>query len=276
MELSYRIKDWDQIFETAETRKLENLRWVPTPNKHDGLGYRTIAAERDRSDLFAAWNLILQIASKARRGERGRLTRDGRPMTARDMALMTGFPEAIFARALTFFSETVQWLVAEGGRDISATAADPESNPGESPARPADPPASPASSPAEGKEGNGKNRMEGKGVATATESEQVVAAWNAEASLSGVRNLSPDRGRALKARLSESFFCEHYAAGIKKIAKSAFCTGNNQNGWKATFDWLLQPGTLTKVMEGKYDGGARQPARTVPLRQGERPPVLGE
>jgi hypothetical protein len=108
----YCIRDWDTIYETAETRKLENLRWVATPNKHDGLGYRRITSQKNACELFAAWNLLIQIASKGRKGCRGKLIRDGRPMDSADMALVTGFPKSIFDRALEFFSNPTQgWLV---------------------------------------------------------------------------------------------------------------------------------------------------------------------
>lgn len=150
----YKVARWDSIYETAETRKLENLRWVPMPNKLDGLGLRRVAAHRDRCDLFAAWVLLVEIASKGRRGERGTLSRDGEPLSADDLALMTGFPSSIFDKALAFFSDPKQgWLAVEAG---------------ESPARPADSPAHAASSPAvwkgrEGMEGNEKNGIEQKG-----------------------------------------------------------------------------------------------------------------
>jgi hypothetical protein len=108
----YRIRDWDTVYETAETRKLENLRWVPTPNKHDGLGFRRVTGQKNACELFAAWNLLIQIASKGRKGCRGKLMRDGRALDASDMALMTGFPKPVFDKALQFFSDPIQgWLV---------------------------------------------------------------------------------------------------------------------------------------------------------------------
>lgn len=38
-----------------------------------------------------------------------------------------------------------------------------------------------------------------------------------------------------------------------RISTSDFCRGKNERGWVATFDWLLQPDTAIKVLEGKYD-----------------------
>lgn len=110
----YRIADWDRLFESDETRKRESLRWVPTPNKHDGLGFRRVAAQRDGCVIFAAWNLMLQIASKGRRGQRGALSRDGVALTAEDMGVMTGFPSASFERAISFLSDPkVGWIVPD-------------------------------------------------------------------------------------------------------------------------------------------------------------------
>lgn len=40
---------------------------------------------------------------------------------------------------------------------------------------------------------------------------------------------------------------------IQRMSESDFCNGKNNTGWKATFDFLLQPETWLKVNEGKYD-----------------------
>ena len=41
---------------------------------------------------------------------------------------------------------------------------------------------------------------------------------------------------------------------FEKINASAFCTGNNDRGWKADFDWFFTNGNnWVKVSEGKYD-----------------------
>lgn len=110
----YRIARWNEIYETHETRKLVRLNWVPVPNKHDGLGYRTVAAEKDGAALFGAWNLILQVASKSDRTHRGTLIRGDTPLTAASLAIITGFPERLFQRALSYFSQhSIGWLLAE-------------------------------------------------------------------------------------------------------------------------------------------------------------------
>lgn len=109
----YRIRDWNDNFETHETRKLKSLDWTRLPNKQDGLGFRRIAAHPRRVELFCAWTLIVQVASKSPRDQRGQLIRDNLPLSPGDLSVITGFPEEIFEVAFSFFSEpNVGWLVA--------------------------------------------------------------------------------------------------------------------------------------------------------------------
>lgn len=110
----YSITNWDGIYENHETRKLDNLRWIPQPNKHDGLGFRRMAQHKDAAELLAAWTLIVQVASKGSKGRRGNLERDGVPLSASDLAMITGFPERIFTRAFDFFTQPQSgWLKVE-------------------------------------------------------------------------------------------------------------------------------------------------------------------
>lgn len=149
---AYRIKNWASNFETSETRKLENLRWVPTPNKHDGLGYRKLASKKNACELFSAWNLMLQVASKGEKNERGWLKRESFALNARDLSDMTGFPVRIFEKAFEFFtSEEIAWL-----EYVELTSLET----GCIPDHPGDPPDPPGYNPVEGKEG--KERREGK------------------------------------------------------------------------------------------------------------------
>jgi hypothetical protein len=114
----YTIAEWARHFETYETKKLEALKWVAVPNKHDGLGFRSISAERDGIALYGAWVLILQLASKSPKEKRGQLIRGKVPIDAHGMSLMTGFPKKVFERALDFFSNPrIGWILAEEWQD---------------------------------------------------------------------------------------------------------------------------------------------------------------
>lgn len=86
---------------------------------------------------------------------------------------------------------------------------------------------------------------------------EQAKAWNANASLPAVRSMSADRKRHLRARLADPWWREHWREGIAAVAGSAFCRGENDRGWVATFDWFVKPGTLVKVLEGKYAGQPR-------------------
>lgn len=109
----YRIADWAKYYEVSDSKKVSGpLQWVPVRTKTDGFGYARITQQKDRSDLLAAWYLMLGIAAKQPKGERGILARNGIALTPEDMELMTRFPAAIFDKALKFYSDPKQgWLV---------------------------------------------------------------------------------------------------------------------------------------------------------------------
>jgi len=108
---TYRIRDWSEHFENHETRKLRNLRFVSMPNRQDGKGYRRLAAHPRSPEAFAAWVLIVEVASKMR--ERGLLEDEDGPIDALDLAAMTGFPAAIFELAFEVLTDTkIGWLEA--------------------------------------------------------------------------------------------------------------------------------------------------------------------
>jgi hypothetical protein len=109
----YRIKDWSQHFENNRTKEMVNMRWVPVPNKHDGEGFCTIMSQPDGMVIYAAWHLILQVASKC--GTRGTLLRDnGTPHTAQSIAVKTRCNDAqAIQRALDFCSSPqIGWIEA--------------------------------------------------------------------------------------------------------------------------------------------------------------------
>ena len=117
-----RIKHWDNLYENSRSRKIENPRWVPIPNKHDGEIYSRIMFEPDGLELFAVWILILQVASKCH--PRGRLVRgDGSPLDATAIMMKTRMQPTkkdLVERAISMFLQ-VAWLEqvkCESGRDV--------------------------------------------------------------------------------------------------------------------------------------------------------------
>ena len=105
---TYRIKDWQLNFEKAQTRKVDKMQWVAIPNKHDGTGFRTLSELKNGIQIYGAWQLILQIASKC--SPRGLLVdKEGKPLTSNEMRLKTGFPASVFENS---FSDLINigWL----------------------------------------------------------------------------------------------------------------------------------------------------------------------
>ena len=67
------------------------------------------------------------------------------------------------------------------------------------------------------------------------------------------KQISSTRMKKIKARVKDEPSESVWAIAIKRAAESDFCNGENDRGWRATFDWILQPETLDKILEGKYD-----------------------
>lgn len=83
----------------------------------------------------------------------------------------------------------------------------------------------------------------------------AVEVWNAmaaETELPRVQNPSPTRLKALHFRLKEIGGIEGWSALMEQIRGSPHLLGQNDRGWRASFDWILKPANLTKVMEGNY------------------------
>jgi hypothetical protein len=56
--------------------------------------------------------------------------------------------------------------------------------------------------------------------------------------------------------LKEQGFVERFREAVTKAQKTPFLCGDNNRGWKATFDWLVYNDcNVNRVLEGMYDGG---------------------
>ncbi|MHC4538304.1 MAG: replication protein [Planctomycetota bacterium] len=78
--------------------------------------------------------------------------------------------------------------------------------------------------------------------------------WNAKGNLPRIRAMTKDRKKKLAARMKEPDFADNWRGIIDRISASAFCTGDNERGWKADITWLLTNSeNYVKVLEGKYD-----------------------
>ncbi len=72
----YRITNWDNLYETAETRKIKFLRWIPLRNRLDDDGASELLEHKDGVAHLGLWCALLQIASSDT-FKRGYLTKSG-------------------------------------------------------------------------------------------------------------------------------------------------------------------------------------------------------
>lgn len=105
----YRVKDWDKHFEKAQTRKCGRMTWVAVPNKHDGKSYRRLMRHERKAEIYSAWHLILQVASKCE--PRGVLIDGENPLDAEDLADATGMEVEAFELAFdVLIEDRIGWL----------------------------------------------------------------------------------------------------------------------------------------------------------------------
>lgn len=83
---------------------------------------------------------------------------------------------------------------------------------------------------------------------------KAVENWNLAATAYGlpeVSKLTADRERNLRARLKDHGL-SGWNAALQNLGEMPFCLGKNDRGWRVTFDWLLKPVNLNKVLERVY------------------------
>ncbi len=94
-----RVARWDETFENNQSRVIKDLKWVPFPNKHDSDGYTELMDHPEGYAHYAAWVVIVQVASKC--NPRGTLVREGaRPHDAASLARISRVPETIIENAI--------------------------------------------------------------------------------------------------------------------------------------------------------------------------------
>jgi hypothetical protein len=96
--------------------------------------------------------------------------------------------------------------------------------------------------------------------------EKAFDAWNAvaaECGLPNVKRRTPERRRRLKARLRECGGLSGWVSALDRIRGSAFLRGD-KGEWCADFDFVVQPKSFTKLVEGAYS--RRSPRAVAPAQ----------
>lgn len=105
----YSIRNWNERFEKSQTRECKEMRWVPLPVAHDGLGFRRVMAHENGAAIYGAWVLIVQVAAQC--PSRGTLADERGPLTPEDLALKTGCPERVLSEAIEVLSsKRIAWI----------------------------------------------------------------------------------------------------------------------------------------------------------------------
>ena len=119
--MAYIIKDWDRIYENAQSRKVDKLLWVAMPNKHDSFGFRMLLSKPNGVALYGAWVLLVQLASKCE--PRGTLVKSGVVLDIPTMAMLTNAPESILLEMIEAVqSKGIEWIEV---RDLGGSQATP-------------------------------------------------------------------------------------------------------------------------------------------------------
>ncbi|MFK4765454.1 hypothetical protein ACI3L3_11860 [Desulfobaculum sp. SPO524] len=97
---------------------------------------------------------------------------------------------------------------------------------------------------------------------------RIVEAYNARLGqyLPSVRELTDKRKKHLRARWQsnpERQSVEWWDSYFEYVSRSPFLCGQ-KNGFRANFDWLVNPSNLTKVVEGTYHDQAEASAKGAP------------
>jgi len=105
----YKIRNWDALYENNRSRTVKVLSWVAMPNKHDGENFSNIMAHPRGAEIFAAFVLMVEIASKC--SPRGTLIRDnGTPHTVSSLSVKCRAPVSWLTVSLDYLEKNTDWL----------------------------------------------------------------------------------------------------------------------------------------------------------------------
>ncbi len=73
------------------------------------------------------------------------------------------------------------------------------------------------------------------------------------------------RKRAVQARWKENDNIGYFVQLFTRVEASDFLSGRTEKGFRASFDWILKPANMQKIVEGNYDnrGGQRNVYDTI-------------
>jgi uncharacterized protein YdaU (DUF1376 family) len=92
--------------------------------------------------------------------------------------------------------------------------------------------------------------------------EEIISIFNSTCqNLTKVQKITTQRKSAISARIKDYGF-ENMGIVFKNVSESEFLNGGSDRGWKADFDWVLNPNNFIKILEGKYQNNGKSKTAT--------------
>lgn len=89
--------------------------------------------------------------------------------------------------------------------------------------------------------------------------QQIVDAYNQNCgSLPKATKLTEKRKRAIRTCIAQGFTVDEICEAFRKAASTPFLIGENDRFWRASFDFIIKPDNLQKIIEGAYGSAAPQ------------------
>ena len=186
---------------------------------------------------------------------RGTLVRDnGQAHAAASISRLTRLPQTIIQEAIDrLISEDIGWMeVIDNKGDVQI------SQEGAVISHPTD-----YGTEGNGTEENGKEKN--NNVADAPDSKNIFATqfknlYNERcADLPKCTKLTDMRRKHINARVAD-YGEDEMRQVIDLVVESDFLSGRSGGGWKANFDWIINPNNCAKILEGNY--GNKKPMQT--------------
>jgi hypothetical protein len=70
--------------------------------------------------------------------------------------------------------------------------------------------------------------------------------------LSKIQKITESRKKTIKARIKD-YDIVTIKNVFELVSESKFLNGENKKGWKANFDWIMNPNNFQKILEGNYE-----------------------
>ena len=213
----WKIKNWNETFENADTRKRVRLGWFLCPTGVDSSGYIELMSHGPKGvQAFGVFIAICQWSATCLPVVRGSCARsDGRAMTIRQMASILRISETVLDESLLLLSSPdVGWMMNENAGETEQKAESASAVPGACQV--------PAICLPQG-EGEGEGEGEGKGKGEAQGMPKAAREFFRKPSVQDVAEYAT----GICADVDPQAFCDHYQSNGWMVGK------NHMKDWKA-------------------------------------------